>query len=310
MVSMLPSKNNCGSLGLQLLLFFLSGLFFCTSVSADSVHQYPLLKTLETKKNNVVFRQFQDDVAQGYRMMAAGQPCTPAFYRYTAKNGDTLFTLSSRCSLPLETIALINHLPDANCSIAGMTLILPTCAGLYIACEPVLFIETLLCTRFDGVELQVISCNGEQFFFIPQERLSGTERLYFLDSRLKSPLEQSVLTSAFGNRISPITGKEKFHNGIDLAAPLNSPVFACLSGTVSAAGTDDIYGNYVIINHDNNLQSLYAHLSRFTVQKGSLVAGGSVIGYVGITGLTTGPHLHFEVKQNGVPLDPEEFFQK
>jgi len=119
-----------------------------------------------------------------------------------------------------------------------------------------------------------------------------------------------VLTSAFGNRISPITGKEKFHNGIDLAAPLNSPVFACLSGTVSAAGSDDIYGNYVIINHDNNLQSLYAHLSRYVVQKGSLVAGGSVIGYVGVTGLTTGPHLHFEVKQNGVPLDPEEFFQK
>ncbi len=293
-----------------ILLIFLMAPLCPFKAVAQNTHNYPLLTSLESRKNNVLFRQFQDDVAQGYRMMAQGQNYQPAFYRYTATDQDTLFTLSSRCSLPLESIALLNHIGNATASIAGMTLYLPTGAGLYVAASPSAFIEVLLYARFNGMELPVVTCNGEDFYFVPQERLTGTERLYFLDSRLKSPLENSVLTSSFGNRISPITGKEKFHKGIDLAAPLHSPVFACLSGKVSAAGYDDIYGNYVIINHDDNLQSLYAHLDRSTVQKGTLVTAGSVIGYVGVTGLTTGPHLHFEVQQNGVPLDPEDFLKK
>ncbi len=285
------------------LLLFVQRLLF-----AQSTTHYPKVNSLESKKANVIFRQFLDDVSNNYKAMAAGLPFQTAFYCYEVQNDETLFTLSSRCSLPIETIALINHIPSADTSLQGKILILPTCAGLYIAAQPSNFIETLLFTRFEGSLAELISCAGESFFFLPNERLSGTERLYFLDSRLKSPLQQSVLTSAFGERISPITGKEKFHKGIDLAAAEGSPVYACLSGKVSFCGYDAIYGNYVILTHDNNLQSLYAHLQSATVKENMTVASGSVIGFVGLTGLTTGPHLHFEVHQNGVPLNPEDFF--
>ncbi len=292
---------------LLVILFLLS---LTASVYAQSDIHYPEIQSLESKKANIIFRQFLDDVSDSYKRYAAGIPLQPAFYRYIATSHDNLFSLSSRCSLPVETIALLNHLPSADSPIAGKTLYLPVCAGLYLSASPTMFIETLLALRFEGQELTTVNCGGETFYFVPGERLTGTERLYFLDSRLTSPLEQSVLTSSFGSRISPITGKESFHHGIDLAAPLHSPVFACLSGQVYDCGNDDIYGNYVILNHDNNLQSLYAHLDRYTVRKGDMVAGSSVIGYVGVTGLTTGPHLHFEVRQNGVLLDPEDFLKQ
>ena len=99
------------------------------------------------------------------------------------------------------------------------------------------------------------------------------------------------------------------HDGIDFPAPMGTPVGAAGVGTVISAGWNSGgYGNLVIVQHRLGYQTYYAHLSRFTVSTGSRVAGGVRIGYVGSTGHSTGPHLHFEVRHNGVPVNPEPYF--
>jgi murein DD-endopeptidase MepM/ murein hydrolase activator NlpD len=99
------------------------------------------------------------------------------------------------------------------------------------------------------------------------------------------------------------------HDGIDFPAPMGTPVGAAGVGTVVSAGWNSGgYGNLVIVQHRLGYQTYYAHLSRFAVSAGSRVAGGVRIGYVGTTGHSTGPHLHFEVRLNGVPINPEPLF--
>jgi murein DD-endopeptidase MepM/ murein hydrolase activator NlpD len=112
-----------------------------------------------------------------------------------------------------------------------------------------------------------------------------------------------TLTSPFGQRIHPITKQPQFHNGIDIAAPSGTPVRAAAAGRASA-GYDDISGHYVYINH-GDLSSSYSHLSGINVAQGQQVAQGDVIGWVGSTGRSTGPHLHFRVNDaGGTPIDP------
>ncbi|WP_121632439.1 peptidoglycan DD-metalloendopeptidase family protein [Tropicibacter alexandrii] len=117
---------------------------------------------------------------------------------------------------------------------------------------------------------------------------------------------KGVKTSGFGPRHHPILKQVRNHNGVDWAAPTGTPVMAAAGGTVSYAGPAGGYGNVIYIDHGGGVQTRYAHLSRFgdKGQKGTRVAAGEVVGYVGTTGRSTGPHLHFEVRVNDKPVDP------
>lgn len=112
------------------------------------------------------------------------------------------------------------------------------------------------------------------------------------------------LTSMFGMRIHPFTGEKNFHNGIDIAAILGTPVKAAANGEVMAAEYKELQGNHVIINHKNGYTTYYGRLQSFTVKKGDMVKRFDVIGYVGNTGQSTAPHLHYEVRLNNKPIDP------
>jgi murein DD-endopeptidase MepM/ murein hydrolase activator NlpD len=118
-------------------------------------------------------------------------------------------------------------------------------------------------------------------------------------------------TSAFGYRIHPIFKTKKFHNGQDIGAPYGSKILAADSGEVVFAGwwgsETTGYGRIVIIAHGNDLTTLYAHQSRIAVKKGDVVEKGDVVGYVGSSGYSTGPHLHFEVRKSGTPVDPNNY---
>ena len=129
-------------------------------------------------------------------------------------------------------------------------------------------------------------------------------RPYSLDSTMYKPLKQGIMTSAYGYRVSPISGQWKFHAGVDLAAPAGSNVFSCLPGKITVAKYDSVYGNYILITHYNGYSTLYAHLSAILVKVGDKVDGGKIIGKVGTTGASTGPHLHFEVRKNGKTENP------
>ena len=123
---------------------------------------------------------------------------------------------------------------------------------------------------------------------------------------LKSPLEFSRISSGFSMRVHPISGQWKQHQGVDFAAATGTPIRASGDGTIDFVGTQNGYGNIVVIKHWNNYSTAYAHMSRFAsgLRKGAKVSQGEVIGYVGSTGWATGPHLHYEFRINNQPRDP------
>jgi murein DD-endopeptidase MepM/ murein hydrolase activator NlpD len=121
------------------------------------------------------------------------------------------------------------------------------------------------------------------------------------------PVTMGYYSSTYGYRIDPITGRNSFHTGVDLIAPTGTPVVAAAGGVVAAVGFVPEYGNIVEIDHDNGLTTRYAHLSRSQVKVGDVVMKGQAIAHVGMTGRTTGPHLHFEVREKGIPLNPNKF---
>ena len=124
-----------------------------------------------------------------------------------------------------------------------------------------------------------------------------------------SPLVSYTLTSAFGMRNHPITGEYKMHNGIDMAAPANTPIYAAKGGQISVAAYSSSAGNYVQIDHGDGYRSVYMHMTSYTVGAGQYVAQGQLIGYVGNTGASKGNHLHFGISLNGSYVNPVEYIR-
>lgn len=120
----------------------------------------------------------------------------------------------------------------------------------------------------------------------------------------RSPLNYLNVTCPYGWRIHPIWGDKRFHSGVDLAGNQGDPIYAIAAGTVTGAGYNDAYGYNVSISHGNGYGSMYAHMTNFVVSNGQYVNQGQVIGYVGSTGWSTGPHLHFELYVNGGTDNP------
>lgn len=126
-------------------------------------------------------------------------------------------------------------------------------------------------------------------------------------SGFSSPLNYLTVTCAYGWRIHPIWGDKRFHTGVDLAANKGDPIYAIASGTVTSASYSDAYGYNVSISHGNGYGSMYAHMTSYTVSAGQYVSQGEIIGYVGTTGWSTGPHLHFEIYVNGSTVNPMDY---
>ncbi len=120
----------------------------------------------------------------------------------------------------------------------------------------------------------------------------------------RMPLSGARLSSGYGMRNHPVLRQRRRHNGVDLAAPTGTPVYATADGLVERADWFSSYGLYISIDHGADLETRYAHMSRLAVAAGEQVKKGDVIGYVGSTGRSTGPHLHYEVRVDGVAVNP------
>lgn len=137
----------------------------------------------------------------------------------------------------------------------------------------------------------------------PASENQEKQKKFNLPEKISLPLSGKI-TSSFGLRTDPIDGKLRHHNGIDIAAPEGTPVKPVLSGKIVYSGYNGGYGNCVIVEHENGLQTLYAHNSKNLVKTGDTVTPETVIALSGSTGRTTGPHLHFEVRKEGSPVNP------
>jgi murein DD-endopeptidase MepM/ murein hydrolase activator NlpD len=140
--------------------------------------------------------------------------------------------------------------------------------------------------------------DGRQVIWVNGDGVGGEDQ-----SRMGLPVH-GRLTSGFGERFHPILGYMRFHKGADLAAPAGTPIVAAADGKVVGAGWHGGYGQLVQIAHADGLETNYGHMSRVAARIGEFVHKGEVIGYVGSTGLSTGPHVHFEVTRNGRPVNP------
>ena len=126
---------------------------------------------------------------------------------------------------------------------------------------------------------------------------------YFLTASMWSPVS-GLVTSRFGWRSHPVSGQEDFHTGVDIAAAQGTPILAALPGVVEQTGYSESYGNFVVLRHSDNLRTTYNHCSEILAKEGEQLARGDRIALVGSTGISTGPHLHFEVEVKGLKADP------
>ncbi len=144
-----------------------------------------------------------------------------------------------------------------------------------------------------------------------QKLLSNSSSSTYVGGEFRWPTKATRITSAYGTRKDPITKKSSMHTGIDIGASMGSEIYAANSGTVIVAGwSSKGYGNYVVIDHGGGKSTLYAHMSKIKTSKGAKVTKGAVIGLVGSTGYSTGPHLHFEILINGKHTNPMNYFNK
>ena len=149
-----------------------------------------------------------------------------------------------------------------------------------------------------------LRAESEEISALLRQRQAGQATTVRGEGQLAYPLANAVVTSRYGFRTHPIFGTRRLHAGIDFRGSTGTPILAAESGTVVYAGQRGGYGNTVVVDHGGSLATLYAHQSRLAVATGDEVQQGEAIGAVGSTGFSTGPHLHFEVRVGGTPVDP------
>jgi len=292
------------------LAFFL--IFINFPVFSDD---FPVIRRLDP--TDTMFKQFINDVESNRRRVYNSRYRLPpeevaqhlTIYQYTVQQEDSILSLAARLNLPYSALTSLNRLNTPSALVTGKTILLPSCPGIFVPSVLQTDLEKIAGAARkndkNSVEIKIKTQDKQEtFLFFPGADFTPTERAFYLNSGFRFPLRQYRVTSRYGYREDPITGNLSMHQGIDLAAPEGTEVFAVADGVVTAAGTDPVYGNYIIISHNNNWKSLYGHLSSIDTVLRTDVKSGTLIGRVGSTGQSTGPHLHFELRQDGKAFDP------
>ncbi|MDR1317599.1 MAG: M23 family metallopeptidase [Spirochaetales bacterium] len=231
------------------------------------------------------------------------------------ESGETISSIAGKAGLSLDTLISFNHIQDVRKVPVGAQLKLPDRNGILYTVKrgDSLFsiakaysITTGAIADVNNLESSTIHAGQE--LFIPGARMHQFDLKKILGELFIRPTA-GRLTSSFGMRPDPFTGVRRFHNGIDLAAPEGTSIFAAMAGKVVKVGVHAAYGRYIIVSHAGGYQSWYAHLRKPLVEQGRSVSQGQLIGEMGNTGYSTGPHLHFSIFKDGKAVDPIKFLQ-
>lgn len=228
---------------------------------------------------------------------------------YKVVKGDTLLGISKKLGTSVSTLVGLNGLSSQSLTVGK---------SLVYAEEDVIkyrkagsFSVFDVARKYNVHPFEVFLANGYRMYFkdeclVPGVELSWREITDILGIGFLKPLV-GRFTSGYGYRIHPVLGIRKFHSGLDISAPYGAPVKSAMSGTVERTGYDEGYGYFIVIRHSSSTKTLYGHLSKILVKEGQRVSRGHIIGRVGDTGITTGPHLHFEVIKNGRKVNPRRY---
>jgi len=239
------------------------------------------------------------------------QPVT--YQNYKVRNGDTISGIAKRFGLTnISTLISVNDIGNVRQLAAGQRLRIPSIDGVVYTVKKGDSLNSIvqkygvkLSEVLDVNELTTDTLTAGQQLFLPGVGLDSNTLKNAMGDMFKMPITAKFRwSSPFGERIDPIAGVKSKHTGVDMACPTGTPIYASMSGKVTQAGVNRVYGNYVIIDHGNGYQTLYAHMSKIIATKGQWVSQGTRIGLVGSTGYSTGPHLHFTVYKNGKLVNP------
>ncbi len=274
--------------------------------TAEQSGNPPRIERLE--RDDAIFSQQQADMREFYRSRSAGESPPPlVLYRYEPAADETLFGISARLSIPYSAVASLNGLTDS--SLDGrQSLMLPNIPGVFVPLSPASDLEHVMHDLRRELDAQVVMIPSENgpvpYRFFPGADFLPDERRSFLGLLFRHPLPNGALSSPYGPRSNPISGLWTFHYGVDFSAPAGTSVLAARGGVVTAIDRGPILGLSVTISHSGGFKTVYGHLQSARVTLNQEVSSGMIVGQVGSTGLTTGSHLHFEIRQNGRHRDP------
>lgn len=262
-----------------------------------------------------------EDIGEAEELLLEGLPEPDVFSRplpllysaYKVVSGDTISELAISFGLNQDTLISVNGISNTRLLQIGQVLKVPNQDGIF---HTVASGDTLaaLAERY-RVEAVAVQTANELF----SEQIAAGFGLFIPGAKMDSTLLQEIngdlfmwplrgyrgISSYYGSRIDPFgSGSRQFHTGIDIPAPLGTPVYAAMAGRVSVVDYNATNGNYIVITHYSGYRSLYAHLSVVRVKAGTYVQTGTRIGDVGTTGLSTGYHLHFTVYKDGYTVNP------
>lgn len=242
----------------------------------------------------------------------------PEIYQHTIRSGETLTDIARAYGIDIDTILAANAIPDPNRIRVGETLSIPNVKGVIHTVqrgESLWHIANYYEVSMNAI-LEANDIDNPNRLQIGQQLVvPGAQALEALRQREAIVSPSGKLLRNFSwpttGRISSRFGERwgRMHYGLDIAVPTGTPIRAAAAGTVTYASSMGTYGILVMIDHGHGVETRYAHLSRVAVRVGQRVSRGEIVAYSGNTGNSTGPHLHFEIRRNGVALDPLDFLR-
>ncbi len=299
---------------LKILLLLIS-VMMLPEISSGTPPRIPFLKELDPVKSELL-KSIRKDIRRSIFTVKSRRPTETLpdlkFYRYRVKKEETFWIILSRTSLDMDTLISVNSLSTPRDIRPGKIIFIPNMRGIIINPSERERINEII-KRSRITREYVARVNGSEdlskkILFVPCGKLTGLQRSLFLGTGFMYPLVRGKRTSGFGMRRNPFNRRKfQFHTGVDLACRINTRVYAARGGKVLFTGYKGGYGNLVILGHEHGYRSYYGHLNRIKVKTGSIIKRGEMIALSGNTGRTTGPHLHFEIRKSGRPINPGVF---
>jgi len=300
----------------------LAAILSAGAVTLGNIRKFPVSSSLllpdEDSAQAALMAYISPDQPQDQAQSKEKLPPLPAALsvrNYTVRSGDSIASLAKRFGLRADTIIAMNNLQSQSSITAGRSLKIPNMDGIVHKVRKGENLSSIakaygadITKLVDVNELASATLNSGQSLFIPNARLASATLKNFYGESFVWPVRGSI-SSPFGYRSNPFSGLRTFHSAIDIVVNKGTPVKATSDGIVADTGYNSVFGNYIIIRHDNGYQSLYAHLSEISVRQGSKVTQSATIGRSGNTGQSTGPHLHFSIFKNGQALDPRKLLK-